>query len=168
MASLTRRIQQALGRIPAPDAGFLPPSPFRIVTSTTELQNIGKKFANCVAIPNYNAIEFHFRLLSGTGVFLVAEEPALLVALRRTGGGLWVLEQMAGPKNQAPPKGTQAMLLRSLAAAGLKIVTIDPQTAYERLHHESHHRRDLPEGDEDDLGDDLDNGIGDGVEDAAA
>jgi hypothetical protein len=47
-------------------------------------------------------------------VFLVAEEPALLVALRRVGGGLWVLEQMAGPENRAPTKDTQATLLRDL------------------------------------------------------
>jgi hypothetical protein len=56
MASLTRRVQQALGRIPAPDPGFAPPPLFRIVTSTAELQIIGKKIGNCVAIPNYNAI----------------------------------------------------------------------------------------------------------------
>jgi hypothetical protein len=168
MASLARRIQRALGRIPAPDPGFAPPPPFRIVTSTEELQSIGKNFGNCVAIPNYNAIEFHFRLVNGLGVFLVSDDPALLVALRRVGGGLWMLEQMAGPKNRAPTKDTQAKLLRDLADAGLKIITTDPQAAFARLHHESQRRRALPDGDEDDLGDDLDDGIGNDVEDVAA
>jgi uncharacterized protein YjiS (DUF1127 family) len=168
MASLARRFQRALGRIPAPDAGFSPPAPYRIVTSTEELQRIGKYFGNCVAMPNYHAVEYHFRLLNGTGVFLVSDEPALLVALRRISGGLWMLEQVAGPKNQAPPRGTQAALLRDLAAAGLKIVTIDPQAAYARLHDECRSRRALADLDEDDLDDDRDDGIEVAVEDVAA
>jgi hypothetical protein len=90
------------------------------------------------------------------------------VALRRIGGGLWVLEQMMGPKNQAPPKGAQTALLRALAAAGLTIVAMDPQAAYARLHDESRRRRELPDRDEDDLGDDLDGGIDGDVEDVAA
>jgi hypothetical protein len=168
MASLARRFQRALGRIPAPDAGFSPPAPYRAVTSTDELQRIGKAFGNCVAMPNYHAADYHFRLLNGTGVFLVSDEPALLVALRRVGGGLWVLEQMMGPKNQAPPRGTQAALLRDLAAVGLKIVTIDPQAAYARLHDESRSRRELADLGEDDVEDDQDDGIDVAVEEVAA
>lgn len=168
MASLARRLQRALGRIPAPDPGFSPPAPYRIVTSTADLQRIGKKFGNCVAMPNYHAVGYHFRLVGGTGVFLVCDDPALLVALRRVGGGLWVLEQMAGPKNQAPPKGTQAALLRGLAAAGLKIVAIDPQAAYSRLHDESRSRRALADLGEDDLEEDAADGINGDVEEMAA
>jgi hypothetical protein len=168
MASLVRRFQRALGRIPAPDPGFSPPTPYRIVTSTADLQSIGKRFGNCVAMPNYHAAEYHFRLLSGTGVFLVSDDPALLVALRRIGGGLWVLEQMMGPKNQAPPKGAQTALLRALAAAGLTMVAMDPQAAYARLNDEARRRRELPDRDEDDLGDDLNGGTDDDAEDVAA
>jgi hypothetical protein len=168
MASLARRFQRALGRIPAPDAGFSAPTPYRVITSTEELQRIGKAFGNCVAMPGYHAADYHFRLLNGTGVFLVSDEPALLVALRRVGGGLWILEQVAGPKNQAPPRGIQTALLRDLAAAGLKIVTIDPQTAYTRLHDESRSRRALADLDEDDVDDDQDDGIDAAVEEVAA
>jgi hypothetical protein len=119
-------------------------------------------------MPNYHAADYHFRLLSGTGVFLVSDEPALLVALRRVGSGLWVLEQVAGPKNHAPPKGIQAALLRDLAAAGLKIVTIDPQTAYARLNDESRSRRALADLDEGDLDQDADDGIDVANEEVAA
>jgi hypothetical protein len=168
MASLARRLQRALGRIPAPDPGFSPPAPYRIVTSTADLQRIGKKFGNCVAMPNYHAVGYHFRLVGGTGVFLVSDDPALLVALRRVGGWLWVLEQMMGPKNQAPSRGSQAALLRDLAAAGLKIVTIDPQAAYARLHDESRSRRALADLGEDDVDDDQDDGIDVAIEEVAA
>jgi hypothetical protein len=168
MASLARRLQRAMGRIPAPDVGFSPPAPYRAITSTDELQRIGKAFGNCVAMPNYHAAEYHFRLINGTSVFLVSDEPALLVALRRVGGDLWMLEQVAGPKNQAPPKGTQATLLRDLADVGLKFVITDPQAAYARIHHESQRRRALPDGDEDDVEDEQDDGIDVAVEEVAA
>jgi uncharacterized protein YjiS (DUF1127 family) len=120
-----------------------------------------------VAIPNYNAIEFHFRLVNGLGIFLVSDDPALLVALRRVGGGLWVLEQMAGPKNRAPTKDTQATLLRDLADAGLKIVTTDPQAAYARLHHDSRSRRALADLNDDDLDEDAADGIDGNAEEVA-
>jgi hypothetical protein len=51
------------------------------------------------------------------------------------------------------------MLLRDLAAAGLKIVTIDPQAAYARLHDESRPRHALANLDEDDVEDEQDDGI---------
>jgi len=165
MAALARRFQRALGRIRAPDPGFAPPLPYRIFSSTDELQRIGKAFGNCVAIPNYHAMEYHFRLLKGTGAFLVSDDPAVLVALRRVGGGIWFLEQMAGPKNAAPPKGTQAAFLQDLAAAGLKIVTTDPQSAFSRLDGESRRRRGVVDDGDDDIDDALER---DGIEDAAA
>jgi hypothetical protein len=168
LSALVRRFQTALGRIPAPDPDFEPPHPYRLVSTTAELQRIGKAFRNCVALPNWNAAQHHFRLLDGSGVYLVADEPALLVALRRVGGGLWLLEQVAGPKNEAPPRGAQAALLRDLAAAGLKIVTTDPQSAFSRLDGEARRRRHLPDQDEDNLDDDRDDGIEVAVEDVAA
>jgi hypothetical protein len=51
MAAVVRRLRRALGRIPAPDPGFFPPAPFRLVVTTEELQRIGKAFGNCVALP---------------------------------------------------------------------------------------------------------------------
>ena len=104
-------------------------------------------------------------MLKGTGAFLVSDDPAVLVALRRVGGGIWFLEQMAGPKNAAPPKGTQAAFLRDLAAAGLKIVTTDPQSAFSRLDGESRRRRGVLDDDENDIDDALE---GDDIEEAAA
>jgi hypothetical protein len=168
LPALVRRFQAALGRIPAPDPGFEPPHPYRLVSTTAELQRIGKAFRNCVALPNWHAAQHHFRLLDGSGVYLVADEPALLAALRRVDGGLWLLEQVAGPKNKAPPRGAQAALLRDLAALGLKIVSTDPQSAFSRLDGEARSRRHLPNQDEDDFDDDQDDGIDAGIEEVAA
>jgi hypothetical protein len=166
MPALARRLQRALGRIPAPNPGFAPPAGYRLVTTTDELQAVGRLFRNCVAMPNYNAPDFHFRLLRGAAVFLVSDDPPVLVALRQVGGGLWVVEQMAGPKNAAPPVGTEAALHRNLAAAGVRIVSTDPQAAYSRLDSQSRQRRRVVNDDEGDLDEALDDD--DGVEEAAA
>jgi hypothetical protein len=168
LPALVRRFQAALGRIPAPDPGFEPPPPYRLVSTTAELQRIGKAFRNCVALPNWHAAQHHFRLLDGSGVYLVADEPAMLVALRRVDGELWLLEQVAGPKNEAPPRGAQAALLRDLAAVGLKIVSADPQTAFSRLDGEARRQRHLPNRDDDDFDDDQDDGMDVAVEEVAA
>jgi hypothetical protein len=163
LPSLVRRLRRALDRIPAPDPGFVPPPPWRLITGTAELQQIGKALGNCVAMPNYNAVHHHLRLLDGTSVFLTIDTPPLLASLRRVGADLWVFEQMAGPRNVAPPKGVQAALLRDLTAAGLKIVETDPQSALSRLDGQTRRGRaavedDLEDEDEEDGEEDA-NGI---------
>jgi hypothetical protein len=133
MEAVARRLRRALGRVRAPDPGFAVPPPYRLVATTTELQRIGRAFKNCVAAPNWSAMEHHARLLEGRGVYLTSEDPPLLAALRRIAAGVWVFEQMAGPRNAAPPEGARDALLRDLAASGLRIVAADPATAMSRL-----------------------------------
>ena len=155
LAAVNRRLQRALGRIRAPDPGFAPPPVFRLVSTTAELQRIGRAFGNCVAMPEWHATQHWFRLLDGTGVYLVSDAPPLLVALRRAAAGVWVFDQIAGPKNEAPPKGARAALLRSLAAAGVRVVATDPQTALSRLDAEARRGRDDAEDEGGDDGDEL-------------
>ena len=156
LAAVSRRLQRALARIPAPDPGFAAPPPFRLVSSTAELQRIGRQFGNCVALPDWNAPQHWVRLLDGTGVFLAADAPPLLALLRRAAPGVWVLDQIAGPKNEAPPKGARTALLRGLAAAGARVVATDPQSALSRLDAEARRGRDDAANEEgDDPGDDL-------------
>ena len=65
-----------------------------------------------------------------------------------------MLEQIAGPKNAAPPQGARTALLRGLAEAGLRVVGTDPRSALSRLHAEvqrtREQRRDEADGDLDD------------------
>lgn len=153
LPSLVRRLRRALDRIPAPDPGFVPPPPWRLIAGTAELQRVGKALGNCVAMPNYNAVHHHFRLLDGTSVFLTIDTPPLLASLRRVGADLWVFDQIAGPRNVAPPKGMQAALLRDLVAAGLKIVETDPQSALSRLDSQTRRGRAVVQDDLEDRDD---------------
>ncbi|WP_043338378.1 hypothetical protein [Belnapia moabensis] len=160
LPALVRRLTRALGRLPAPDPGFLVPAPYRLIASTDELQRLGKEFQNCLALHHWGAAEHHLRLIDGTGVYLIADELRILVALRRVGGGLWVLDQCAGPKNEAPADGAQATLLRGLAANGVKLVAADPQTALARLHGATRRQHglggdDLNEDDEEEDGEEI-------------
>jgi hypothetical protein len=47
-------------------------------------------------------MEHHARLLEGRGVYLTSDDPPLLATLRRIAAGVWMFEQMAGPRNAAP------------------------------------------------------------------
>ncbi|GAA0607221.1 hypothetical protein GCM10009416_50260 [Craurococcus roseus] len=135
-AAVARRLRRALGRVPAPDPGFAAPPPYRLVGTGAELQRIGEAFKNCVAPPQWQASQHLLRLLDGTGAYLTSGDPALLVALRRVAAGVWTLEQMAGPGNAAPPDGARSALLRDLAAAGLRMVAVEPAEALSRFDHE--------------------------------
>ena len=138
MPALVRRLRAALGRIEAPRPGFDAPPPFRLVRTTDELQRVGRALRNCVSLPQWSGAEHHVRLIGGTAAYLVADAPPLLAALRRVADRVWYLEQMAGPRNAAPPEEVRSALLRDLAAAGLRIVAADPQSALGRLEQRAH------------------------------
>jgi hypothetical protein len=155
MPAVARRIRVALGRLETPDPGFAAPEPFRFVKSTDELQRLARSFDNCVAISNWGAAKYHINLVNGSTVFLASDDPPLLAAMHRVADGVWQFEQCAGPKNASPPPGMRSALIRGLRAAGLRIVTTDPQTALARIEQEARRGRD--EGDlEDDYGEDGD------------
>jgi hypothetical protein len=157
--AIARRLRAALARIKAPDPGFAVPPSFRLIRCTDELQRIGKQFGNCVALPQWGAARFHLDLVNGTGVFLASDEPPLLVLLTRVADRVWHLEQCAGPKNAPPPPGVRTALIRDLTAAGLRIVTADPQSSLGRLEQEARRSRRAAgnhEADLDDEDDDMD------------
>jgi hypothetical protein len=164
LPAVMRRLTRALGRLSAPEPGFGCPAGYRFVTSAAELQRIGRAFGNCVARPQWQATQHQFRLVDGSGVYLVSDTPPLLVALVRVEKGVWVLEQMAGPKNAAPPPGAQDALRRDLAASGLRIISVEPSAALSRLDAEiGRRRRVVEEGDGE-----ADNDNGDDSEELAA
>jgi hypothetical protein len=104
-----------------------------LLRSTAELQAIGRAFRNCVALPQWQAGQHHLRLIDGSGVYLASDVPPLLVALRRVHGSLWIMEQIAGPKNSPPSPGAREALVQKLDAAGLRILAADPASALSRL-----------------------------------
>jgi hypothetical protein len=165
--AIARRLRAALARIEAPDPGFAVPPPFRLIRTTDELQRIGKAFRNCVALPQWGAAKFHLDLLNGTGVFLVSDAPLVLALLSRVADRVWHLEQCAGPKNAPPPPGVRAALIRDLTAAGLRIVSADPQSSLGRLEQEARRGRRGADDHEADLDDD-DDGEDDDMDGIAA
>jgi hypothetical protein len=156
--AIARRLRAALARIEAPDPGFAVPPPFRLIRTTEELRRIGKQFGNCVALPQWGAARFHLDLVNGAGVFLISDAPLVLALLSRVADRAWHLEQCVGPKNPSPPPGVRAALIRDLTAAGLRIVSADPQSSLGRLEQEArrtrpaagNHEVDLDDDDEDD------------------
>jgi hypothetical protein len=156
LPAVVRRLRAANGRIEAPDPGFIPPQPFRIIRTTDELQRIGKALGNCVALPQWGAVRYHLNLIDGTAVFLVSDDPPLLALLHRVADRVFYLEQCAGPKNASPPAGVRSALIRDLTAAGLRLVLQDPQSSLGRLEQEAGRGRRGGDDIEVDLGDDDD------------
>lgn len=132
-AAVAKRLRRALGRIPAPDPGFAVPPPYRLVGTAAELHRIGKVFKNCLRPPDWQATKHHLGHIDGSEVFLIADEPPLVVGMRRAAPGVWTVQDMAGPGNAAAPEGARDALLRGLAAAGARVVGTDPATALTRL-----------------------------------
>ncbi|BDG70238.1 hypothetical protein Rmf_01670 [Roseomonas fluvialis] len=130
-----RRMQQALDALTAPDPGFEPPAPFRVVPSLGGLRRIGISFENCVADAGHYAARHWFRLADGSAVFLFADDPPVLLALRPLiPGALFVIEDVAGPKN-APVSPEVVEKLRSdLLASGVTVLRLDPADALWHLH----------------------------------
>ncbi|MGK7867200.1 hypothetical protein [Falsiroseomonas sp. E2-1-a20] len=147
LRAVARRIRAALERIEAPGPGFTVPLPFRLLTNTGELQRVATAFKNCVALPQWSATQYHLGLLDGTTTFVTADNPPLLAALNRVAAGVLHLEQIVGPANAPIPKPVEMALVASLEAQGLRVVTVDPQTAWGRLEQEAH-RRNRSDGDE--------------------
>ena len=97
-----------------------------------------------IPAPDWQATRHHLGLIDGTEAFLASDDPPVLVGLRRAAPGVWVVEQMAGPRNGPAPEGARDALLRNLAAAGVRVVATDTATALSRLDHEralARHRR---------------------------
>jgi hypothetical protein len=163
MPAVARRLRTALARIEAPDPGFLPPPPFRIVRTTDELQKIGKRFENCVALPNWNAPQHHVSLIDGTTVFLTSDDPPLLASLQRVARNLYRLEQCVGRKNTSPPPGMRSTLIRGLTTAGLKVVAADAASALGRIEQEARRSRRAADNHEADLDDDDEDDDMDGI-----
>ena len=99
------------------------------------------------------------------GAYTGEISPPMLVALRRVAPGVWMLDQMAGRENEAPPAGARAALLRGLSAAGTRVVSTDPASALSRLDTDARRGRGARDGDPDDAEED---GLDDGLEQDAA
>ncbi|MGG5824009.1 hypothetical protein [Falsiroseomonas sp. HW251] len=133
LSAVVRRLRAALARIPAPDPGFAPPPPFRLVGNTAELQRVGRDLSLCVALPAMFAAHHHINVVAGTRVYLTADNPPLFASLRKLGSAAWFLDRIVGPQNADAPPVVRQTLERDLAAAGLILIPIEPGRALWRL-----------------------------------
>lgn len=134
IAAVVRRLQQALDDVRAPTIPFTPPPPLRMIETVGELRRLGKQYKNCIAQPRGFGTNFWFNLADGSVVYLVQDEPPVLVSLRRICPGLWHIDQMNGPKNHGPAQEVQDAIAASLRRAGVRLLPTHPSYALSRLY----------------------------------
>lgn len=130
-SAILRRIEDDLARARAPIPPFPPPEGWEVVEDVGTLWQVGRHFGNCVAGLATGQTECLGDLIVGRTVFLVRhDEPELLAAIRRVGLTVWLVEQIAGRKNAAPPHEArmafQQALSDRMATAGHALVDEDP------------------------------------------
>ena len=151
--ALLRRLLKAFDTVRAPIPPFVVPVSLRRVETVGELPQIGQQFENCLASLEHFGGSHLFQLAHGSTVFLLADEPPLLIALDKVGPDLWRIAQIAGPKNAGPARDVRESIESSLTATGLTLVSMDPTNALMKLHRAARRNRGVP--DDDLYGDDL-------------
>ena len=151
--ALLRRLMRGVDAIRAPEPPFIPPSSLRFVGSIGELRQIGRKFENCLACMDHYAMKLWFSLADGSVVFLVRDEPPLLIALRQVGRNVWHIEEVNGPKGRSPTIMAGKAVEAALKEAGVNLVTMDPLQALWKLQEIAKRR---PKGRDDEIDDEFD------------
>ena len=132
------------------------PAPLRIVATIGELRDIGRKFSNCLANVLYNGVNHWFDLANGTAIYLITEQPPLLlIELRRVGPSLWHIEQMTGPNNAPLSFVLRQAMEQTLRDAGIRPVEVSPGYAISNLDRAARQPKHDALDDSDDLNDDL-------------
>ena len=126
MNAVLRRLLQGLYAVRAPPPPFTVPAPFRHVQTIGELREIGQRFENCLASIGHFSTTHWFDLANGSAVYLIADDPPLLIALRKVGPDLSYIEEIAGPKDAAPSTTSRRSLEQTLIKAGCRLVPMNP------------------------------------------
>jgi hypothetical protein len=156
IGAVLRRLMRGLYAVRAPQPPFMVPAPLRLVETIGELHEIGRRFKNCLAQTAPYGTNYWFDLANGSVVYLTADEPPLIIALRKVGPDLWHIDQLAGPKDMFPSDALRWSMEQKLKDAGIKLVALNPGYALSNLDHAT---RQLKTGanidDLDDMLDDL-------------
>jgi hypothetical protein len=133
IGAVLRRLLRGLYAVRAPQPPFAVPATLRLVETIGELQEIGRRFKNCLAQTATYGTNYWFDLANGSVVYLTTEEPPLIIALRKVGPDLWHIDQLAGPKDMLPSDGSRRSMEQKLKDAGIKLVALNPGYALSNL-----------------------------------
>jgi hypothetical protein len=151
VGAVHRRILKAVDTVRAPMPAFVVPSRLHHIETIGELRRIGREFENCIASLHHFSAVHVFALAAGSTIFLTANDPPLLIALRSVGRDLWYVEQMAGPKNVPATHDVRRSIECCLRKSGVKLVTLEPAHALAELHRTSRHNQNKVDADWDGL-----------------
>jgi hypothetical protein len=155
-SAVLRRLLRGLYAVRVPNPPFAVPAPLRLVATIGELRDIGRRFGNCLAQIAQFGTRHWFDLADGSTVYLVADEPRVLIAMDSIGPDLWHIQQMDGPKDAILSGEVRQAMEQKLKEVGVRLVAVTPGNALSNLYHFAKHSKinsDLAYGLDDMLGD---------------
>jgi hypothetical protein len=124
-----RRLAGLLGALEATPATRPLPPGVQQITTVAALREAGRSLGLCVRDAMHGGAEHWLRLVSDTSIYVIHNEPRILIEMRQVAPDLWMLGEAKRANNLMPPPGTMRALLTSFAASGWRLVDTDPMAA---------------------------------------
>jgi len=121
-----RRLRKLVSTLRAPSLGVSINAPLQQIMSIGELRAIGRRLDLCVSSPMHGGVEHWMRLIGGESLFLTHEAQPVLIELRRSGRGVWHLEDARAAHNRPVFPPARREIVELLRAGGLSVVPISP------------------------------------------
>lgn len=140
---LSTFVQRRLARIKAPPFPVVLPSNFRLLETVSEVRAAGHRYRNCLADHYGNWRDYitgRLRILEWLG-----KETAIL-AVRHYLGELWVVDHVAGAKNERVSRETSEAMFAALRSTGLCFMDAKTATYLDWLAESPY---EIPSADED-------------------
>ncbi|MBU8539469.1 hypothetical protein [Falsiroseomonas tokyonensis] len=121
-----RRLKKQVSALRAPSVQPMVVSPLRQILSIGELRALGRRLDLCVSSPQHGGVHHWMRLIGGESLYLTHEAHPVLIELRRSGRGVWHLEDARAAHNRPVFPPARREIIELLRLGGQNVVPVDP------------------------------------------
>lgn len=117
-ASIQKRIERDLGRLPTPPLPFDPPAGWYHVADVAAVTEIGRRFANCLSRWTSFSASHYMRIMLGEVALLITDTPTpVLAEVERIGPSVWRVGSVVGHSNKPADPDVQEAVFEALSAS---------------------------------------------------
>jgi len=126
IGAVFRRLRKLISTLRAPIAEASIDAPLRQIMTIGELRQLGRRLDLCVVSPMHGGVQHWMRLIGGESLYLTHADHPALIELRRSGHGVWHLEDARAAQNRPVYPPARREIIELLRASGLPVVAVDP------------------------------------------